>query len=752
MAKQPFSLDLIPEDKLKADIKRTSRDPFGVRSKAKAKRGETIGDVLDRTQPDATISQGFTGGTGALFNALDRRGVNTAALRDIDENLIGIGRAERAAWRLGRDYRAGDPMSGWDMFDVAAALPVSRFAIDPALRLGFRGAKALGQAGARFVPAAVRDLAVRGGETAADWAKQNGSLFSRGEQGRLADIMADPGYIDVPFSVVPGEAAAAPSMAIGQRRIANQRPVVRGLPAPEPTLGLPAPGPGLPPFASKPRGGQWWIDRPFDNQFNNSPEAAARDAAWPMALTRWVPEEPPVAPGNAEDRLRQAVAGQMVPQTTETDAQKWLERALTKYYKNEFGAPDDPLRSLAERGLHYDPDMTPEKWQATVNSHLLEDPIQHILFPPNREGGMPGAGSDLRGETLAAMPWLAKAPVTDKVYGITGGGLDLSHFTDEFLNALGDAEAAGLPADLAVRPESLGRMTFAQAVEHVGKINQFRAKEMERAALDAQNNPVTHVFKEYSEDNPMGLRWVEMAPPKGDAPTNYDVEEELRKALKYEGDTMGHCVGGYCPDVMSGRSRIFSLRDAKGEPHVTIEAAPRDRNGAALEHIRSLGVYPEWVKYSNANRDMSIDAHDLSAQFLNELGLPPVDYSGQDIIQIKGKQNRAPKDAYLPFVQDFVKSGQWGNVGDMQNTGLVKLPDGRYITQQQYDDVVNGEGLHDLYQSYDYNAHRFPSDPSGMSQEDWDQFSRHFEGYAIGGRVDADRCFCHNPLSVKRAA
>ena len=32
------------------------------------------------------------------------------------------------------------------------------------------------------------------------------------------------------------------------------------------------------------------------------------------------------------------------------------------------------------------------------------------------------------------------------------------------------------------------------------------------------------------------------------------------------------------------------------------------------------------------------------------------------------------------------------------------------------------------------------------------QFSRHFEGYAIGGRVDADRCFCHNPLSVRRAA
>jgi hypothetical protein len=34
---------------------------------------------------------------------------------------------------------------------------------------------------------------------------------------------------------------------------------------------------------------------------------------------------------------------------------------------------------------------------------------------------------------------------------------------------------------------------------------------------------------------------------------------------------MGHCVGGYCNNVHSGASVIFSLRDPKGEPHATIE-------------------------------------------------------------------------------------------------------------------------------------------------------------------------------------
>jgi len=42
--------------------------------------------------------------------------------------------------------------------------------------------------------------------------------------------------------------------------------------------------------------------------------------------------------------------------------------------------------------------------------------------------------------------------------------------------------------------------------------------------------------------------------------------------LEREGELMGHCVGGYCSQVEHGDSTIFSLRDPKGQPHVTIEA------------------------------------------------------------------------------------------------------------------------------------------------------------------------------------
>ena len=49
----------------------------------------------------------------------------------------------------------------------------------------------------------------------------------------------------------------------------------------------------------------------------------------------------------------------------------------------------------------------------------------------------------------------------------------------------------------------------------------------------------------------------------------------------------------------------------------------------------------------------------------------------QRIIQIKGKQNRAPNEEYLPFVQDFVRNSPlgsaWDDVGDLQNAGMLRF-------------------------------------------------------------------------------
>ena len=586
----------------------------------------------------------------------------------------------------------------------------------------------------------------------------------------------------------PRAPRAVPSQnpfAVKLERAAQQ--AQRALPAPPKPLALPAPGPGLPPKASKPRGGQFWTSK-VDPESSPDDVASRQAADLGYRFLEWQPDDD------------YGLISLQVPDIPKEQfaVQDWLARSLAKYYKTDFGAPDDPLRDLAARGLHYDVDMTPERWKATVDSYLIEDPIEQILFPPNRLGGMPGAGSDLRGQTLAAMPWLAKQPVTDKVYGIMGGGLDLEHFADELANAL-NPEASGLPADLALRPESLARMSFPQAVERVGRINQFRVKQMEDAAQALANNPAVQTFKEYPD---AGYRWVELRAPEYQLPEGYtighdridgedgpidwyqvldaegnsvggggdeaealkmafsfterDPRNALQDALKYEGDTMGHCVGGYCDDVLSGRSRIFSLRDAKGQPHVTIETSPGAPRTALADIPRE--ALDEIAAAAKADTDqvagpLGIDMSDprWARTYQTNLALKQREWlaanpTPQNIIQIKGKQNRAPVEDYLPYVQDFVKSGTWGNIGDLGNTGLVQLPDGRFITQQQYDDA-RARAISELLPGQVAMSRGYDG---RINADNWDNVAPYFEGFAIGGRVDADRCFSRSPFGVRR--
>lgn len=178
-------------------------------------------------------------------------------------------------------------------------------------------------------------------------------------------------------------------------------------------------------------------------------------------------------------------------------------------------------------------------------------------------------------------------------------------------------------------------------------------------------------MREYAENNPKGLRWVELGK---DTP-------DLEKQLKYEGDTMGHCVGGYCPDVLEGRSRIFSLRDAKGEPHVTIETKPVSETSISGDLLESLepGLFKKYADesmYPTVREWLKNERPDI--------------FNMNVIEQIKGKQNLAPKDEYLPFVQDFVRNNPlgsgWGRVGDLRNTGLRKVGD-RYVTLDELKDL-----------------------------------------------------------------
>ncbi len=62
-----------------------------------------------------------------------------------------------------------------------------------------------------------------------------------------------------------------------------------------------------------------------------------------------------------------------------------------------------------------------------------------------------------------------------------------------------------------------------------------------------------------------------------------------KKSLVREGDLMGHCVGGYYNRVAAGTTQIYSLRDGKNLPHVTIEIdAYRNSNNKKLDHVEQI--------------------------------------------------------------------------------------------------------------------------------------------------------------------
>jgi hypothetical protein len=457
----------------------------------------------------------------------------------------------------------------------------------------------------------------------------------------------------------------------------------------------------------KPKGGNWEtgaVEKALSSLKRN------KQAAGSLEEMRSV--YPPEVLEMLSPETRETVTRAFPHLEKEVALNNWVDRNLTNYVKKEMGTPEDPVRRLAEEGISHIPaeDLRNE-------ANWLPERLEDI----RRKQGYPGAGManspeaqgwEIKTDTaieptdVGAMrdmshllkkditePWMANVDPATKVYmpndDMHGRYLGFDHIIDVLRQDVAEGR---------IRPDQLSKVSMEQAVRRTAEFDQEQARKMAEAQIKATEG--MPVYKEYPE----GYKWIELAAPEGNKfeesirhlesnPKEWQkaVEEfrenrqkNLESALKYEGDTMGHCVGGYCPDVLEGRSRIYSLRDARGEPHVTVEVIPGEitpldlpkdlyeeyRNQMA-QGISAHGGRPgatEWLRHFHP---------DVAKQII-----PP-----ESIKQIKGKQNAAPKEDYLPFVQDFVRSGEWSDVGDLKNTGLIKQ-EGKYLTQAEVDDEL----------------------------------------------------------------
>jgi hypothetical protein len=478
----------------------------------------------------------------------------------------------------------------------------------------------------------------------------------------------------------------------------------------------------------KPKGGNWLegsvegVVKPL----KRDPEAEAMRALRRAGVNR------------SDEELREFVAAQPLP-PQDAALNKWIDKKLAGYIRNDMGTPEDPVRALAERGvLHFEPQMAvlPSDTafartaagyprHGVAKSQLATDWEVLADAPINLDRAGDLMRLTERSPTVSENPWLAKVPPETTVYSLEPGStvrnenLGFGHLVDELRNAVNPE--SGLPRELLWKYSDLDKVTVPQAVQRVADINKWRAAQAENARLEGMLS--ADVYKAYPEQD---MRWVQL-----NRPGQFAAESEA----------MGHSVRGYEPRegggyssyghggwdaIKEGRAKIYSLRDKRGEPHVTIEVGPPSKDkfqsfweqlgqtseGHSLQQEITSSAYGD-RPLANPKGFLSGPEQDEHARVMRaellrrypELADQP---ENLDITQIKGKANRAPKEDYLPFVQDFVRSGQWGRVGDIQNTGMrpmrevfnnaelemlkkagAELPEHGYLTGEQIQQLHN---------------------------------------------------------------
>jgi hypothetical protein len=225
-----------------------------------------------------------------------------------------------------------------------------------------------------------------------------------------------------------------------------------------------------------------------------------------------------------------------------------------------------------------------------------------------------------------------------------------------------------------LRPEQLNQMSMEKAIRRTAEYDAEKAKAMAKAnASSVEGMPIPKAYDD-------GYKWVEL---------KHDTDpKKTQSALKSEGEMMGHCVGGYCPDVESGEIKIFSLRSPDGKSHVTIEARPQFSmtlwRNANMDAINSN---PKLKEYDFNMRSLDDDnkygrqmtERDYVREMTKEMkkrNINPVEPpSYMELHQVKGKQNKRPDDKYQSYISDFIKNNptkhEIVDVYELDNTNLM---------------------------------------------------------------------------------
>lgn len=235
------------------------------------------------------------------------------------------------------------------------------------------------------------------------------------------------------------------------------------------------------------------------------------------------------------------------------------------------------------------------------------------------------------------LPWLAREVKKGRILHSVGGAAAHQEALNPNSGYVGNLlvpDELGVPIGKNIDPTDLRHMADWYADKHAPS----------RKGVDLMQ----HTYPEISEKMEGYDQWLKDQQAKADAknaagaPVAHDYGDgwTLRKLrpedLKYEGDAMGHCVGGYGygDAVQRGEKMIFSLRDPKHEPHATLEMEPRyfqDEKGNLIGGQLSRSSLPEGTP-----------------------AFPRIDKAY--ITQIQGKGNEVPNPEYQKRLKQWFET------------------------------------------------------------------------------------------------
>ena len=449
----------------------------------------------------------------------------------------------------------------------------------------------------------------------------------------------------------------------------------------------------------------------------------------------------------------------------------WIQGPLAKYMMRDMGTMDDPIRRLAEQDiLHVKPDelnyninaygkwpFEGQTFEGKSHAAKMWEGASDMSIGSTTRGQLaPGDGKPTRFE--AKYPWALNLPDDTLIHSLMKpksvmDDLGMHQLTDTVYEALTEGK---------LRPEQLKSGSFGveAAVRFADKTRKEKEAAAEAEALKALVNEATIEHKAYPE----GWKWVEFKKPEEVSPEEFEAanahlgpkewdaamdqyrrgsrnegRNKLQQALNAEGDYMGHCVGGYCDDVLGGKARVFSLRSPEGKSLVTVEARPGMKTLSEAEQAfydeygrlpRDMQELDDW----GMKNDIPIDAEDW--------GTAPQAWR---IMQIKGSgkkdqmQKITPEDLQQvqPYVQDFLNSQEWLDIRDLPNASLHDMRSlyGRDLPQGAKRFMTSAE-------QQEFNK-LYPDLESPMSKDlkagDWEP-DEHIE-FAQGGLVRAPDYF-----------